>query len=286
MQPLRLVVCVKQVPATRVVPLDPRTHAMVRDGVPMVINPDDELAMEAALRLREAAGASVTAVSMGPLQAEAVLAHCLRMGADQGVLLTDPAMAGSDTLATSRILAAAIKRLGFDVVLCGRRATDAETGQVGPGIAELLGVPVITHVIRLEAQDSDLKIHRETDDAVQILTCSPPMVVSVSRQPDLPRPPSGSLRSERLYRWSLKELDIAAEQVGLIGSPTRVIKAAPGLAQDLAQADYPADASVAERLEFVLSGGIRPKADRVLVRGHAGDTARHVVELLEREGLL
>lgn len=286
MHSLRLVVCVKQVPATKAVRLDPQTHALVREGVPTLINPPDEFAMETALRLREAVGGTVTALSMGPAQAEEAVAHCLRMGADEGVLLTDARMAGSDTLATSRLLAAAIRTLGFDVVLCGRQAADAETAQVGPGVAELLGAPVLTHVVSVQPGDHAFRIERESDEGIEVYQCAPPLVLTVTKQRELPRTANLPLPAEKIQRWSLDELGVPAEQVGLTGSPTRVIRVAPGLAQDLPQADYPTDAPLAERLEFVLSGGIRPKPGRVLLRDEGEATARCVVEYLDGEGLL
>ena len=148
---MKIVVCVKQVPDTTEVKLDPKTNTLIRDGVPSIINPDDKAGIEAALQLREKLndGSTVTIVSMGPPQADVALREALAMGADEAYLLSDRQFGGSDTYATSTIVAAGVKKVGFDVVITGRQAIDGDTAQVGPQIAEHLGIPQVLSLIHI-----------------------------------------------------------------------------------------------------------------------------------------
>ena len=148
---MKIVVCIKQVPDTNEVKLDPVTNTLIRDGVPSIINPDDKAGVEAALRLKELAGGTVTILSMGPAQAEEAIREALAMGADEGILLSDRAFGGADTWATSSTLAAALKKLEYDVIITGRQAIDGDTAQVGPQIAEHLGIPQISYVKNRES---------------------------------------------------------------------------------------------------------------------------------------
>ena len=143
---MKIVVCLKQVPDTTVVKINPVTGTLIRDGVPSIINPEDKNALEAALVLKENEGVKVTVVSMGPPQAKAALREALCMGADEAILLSSRAFGGADTLATSKTIAAAIKKLDYDVIFTGRQAIDGDTAQVGPEIAEHLGIPQATNV--------------------------------------------------------------------------------------------------------------------------------------------
>jgi len=188
---VNIVVCIKQVPETTEVRVDPETKALIRDGVKSVINPFDENAIEAALQLREAHGGTVTALTMGPPQAEESLRQALAMGADEAVLLTDPASRGSDTLATSYTLAQMVRKLGdFDLILCGKQAIDGDTGQVGPGLAERLGIPQITFAIELEVSGDKLSARRVLDDFFELVEVKLPAVVTVVKQINEPRHPS------------------------------------------------------------------------------------------------
>ena len=147
---MKIIVCIKQVPNTTEIKIDPVKNTLIRDGVPSIINPDDKTAIEVALQLKEKHGAEVVVLTMGPMQAEKALREALAMGADEAYLLSDRAFAGSDTLATSTIIAAAVKKLGADLVLCGRQAIDGDTAQVGPQIAEHLGIPQITYAAAVD----------------------------------------------------------------------------------------------------------------------------------------
>ena len=147
---MKIVVCVKQVPDTTEVRLDPVTNTLIRDGVPSIINPDDKAGIEAALRIKEEVGGTVTIVSMGPPQADVALREALAMGADDAILISDRAFGGADTWATSSTIAAALKKLDYDLIITGRQAIDGDTAQVGPQIAEHLGIPQISYVDWIE----------------------------------------------------------------------------------------------------------------------------------------
>ena len=229
---MNTVVCIKQVPETTEVRVDPTTKALVREGVKSVINPFDENAIEAALQLREAHGGKVAVICMGPPQAEESLREALAMGADEAILLTDPASRGSDTLATSYTLARMVRKVGdFDLVLCGKQAIDGDTGQVGPGLAERLGVPQVTFAIELEVADGALRARRVLDDFFEVIEVKLPAVVTVVKQINEPRHPSmrNVLRAKRaeIAKWSLADLDADSTQTGFEGSPTQVVEVWP-----------------------------------------------------------
>jgi electron transfer flavoprotein beta subunit len=229
---VNIVVCIKQVPETTEVRVDPQTKALVREGVASIVNPVDENAIEAALQLREAHGGKVTVITMGPPQAEEALRHTLAMGADEAILLTDPASRGSDTLATSYTLAQMVRKLGeVDLVLCGKQAIDGDTGQVGPGLAERLGVPQVTFAIQLEVKDGKLRARRVLDDFFEVMEVMLPAVVTVVKQINDPRRPSmrNVLKAKRaeITRWTLSDLDADPTQTGFDGSPTQVIEVWP-----------------------------------------------------------
>jgi len=229
---VNIVVCIKQVPETTEVRVDPETKALIRDGVKSVINPFDENAIEAALQLREAHGGKVIVVTMGPPQAEESLRQALAMGADEAVLLTDPASRGSDPLATSYTLAQMVRKLAdFDLILCGKQAIDGDTGQVGPGLAERLGIPQITFAIELEISGGKLSARRVLDDFFELVEVKLPAVVTVVKQINEPRHPSmrNVLKARRaeIAKWSLQDLQADPTQTGFDGSPTQVIEVWP-----------------------------------------------------------
>ena len=227
---MRIIVPIKQVPETSAVRMDEATGTMIREGVEAIVNPLDLYAIEAALRLREGHGGQVTAVSMGPPKAASALREAIAMGADDAVLLTDKAFAGSDTWATSCVLAAAIRRLGVpDMVLCGERATDGDTGQVGPGIAAWLDLPVATYVGRIERIDGGVcRVHRLVEEGYEVLDVQLPAVLTVVKEVAAPRLPTlrGKQRARRqeVPAWGKGDLDVEESKLGLTGSPTRVVR--------------------------------------------------------------
>ena len=227
---MRIVVPIKQVPETSAVKMDEATGTMIREGVEAIVNPLDLYAIELAIRLREAHGGRTVAVSMGPPKAEWALREAIAMGIDEAVLVSDKAFAGSDTWATSYVLAAAIRKLGgFDLVICGERATDGDTGQVGPGIASWLDVPVVTYVSRLdEVAGRTCRVHRLVEDGYEVLEADLPAVLTVVKEAADPRLPTlrGKLKARvvEIPVWGPGDLDVQADKLGLNGSPTRVVR--------------------------------------------------------------
>ena len=227
---MRIVVPIKQVPETRNVRMDEATGTVIRDGVASIVNPLDLYAIESAIQLREEHGGEVVCVSMGPAKAEVALREAISMGADRGVLLSDKSFAGSDTWATSYVLSEAIKRIGeYSVVICGERATDGDTGQVGPGIGAFLDLPVISYVSRIEdVSRSECRVRRLVEDGYEVLSSSLPVVLTVVKEVSEPRLPTlrGKQRARKaeLAVWCVEELNIDLGKVGLAGSPTRVVK--------------------------------------------------------------
>ncbi len=227
---MNVVVCLKQVPDTSEVRIDPETHTLRREGVASILNPFDRHALEAALQLRAGHGGRVTALSMGPPQAKAVLREALASGADAAILLSDRAFAGGDTWATGIVLAAAIRRLGVvDVILCGKQAIDGDTAQVGPGVAAQLDLPQAVCVRRIVSVDAAaLVVERVLDAGVERLRVELPCVLTVLREINEPRLPTlpGVLaaRVAVVPVWTAADLAIDPACVGLKGSPTRVAR--------------------------------------------------------------
>ncbi len=228
----RIIVCIKQTPDTRSVKMDEATGTVIREGVPAIVNPLDLYAIEAGLNLRERCGGEITAVSMGPERAIEAIREAMAMGVDKGVLLCDKAFAGSDTWATSYALAGAIKYLGgADIILCGERATDGDTGQVGPGIAAWLDWPVAAYVSNIEnVEAKTCRVRRCVETGYETLTAELPVVLTVVKEISNPRLPT--LRGKQRARQAnipiltAEELKLDTSKLGLQGSPTRVVKIA------------------------------------------------------------
>jgi len=227
---LQIVVCIKQVPDTTEVKIDPVKNTLIRDGVPSIVNPFDEYAVEAAVRIKEQFGAKVTVLSMGPPQAESALRKCLAMGADEAVLVSDRAVAGADTLATSYTLAKAIEKIGKpDIIFCGKMAIDGDTAQVGPGIAEHLGLPQATYVQKIrEVSTHRLLVERVSDSGYELVSIPLPCVLTVDKAIGEPRYPSvkGSINASRakITVWTAADIDAPPEKTGLNGSCTQVMR--------------------------------------------------------------
>jgi electron transfer flavoprotein beta subunit len=227
---MKVVVCIKQVPDTTDVRIDPETKTLVREGVESIINPFDCYALEEGVRLKERFGGTVIALTMGPPQAEAALREAISLGADEAVLLSDRAFAGSDTLATSYALAGAIRKIGdVDIVIAGKQAIDGDTAQVGPGIAVHLGLPQITYVRKIEAiEDTTIKAERMTEEGYDVIAAQLPVLLTVVKEINEPRIASlkGKMKAKKAEVPVLSAADIEAHQsrVGLEGSPTQVIE--------------------------------------------------------------
>jgi electron transfer flavoprotein beta subunit len=227
---MNIVVCVKQVPDTTEVKLDPVKGTLIRDGVPSIINPDDKAALEAALCIREQAGGKVTVVSMGPPQADVALREALAMGADEAILVTDRAFGGADTWATSYTIASAIKKLDYDLIIAGRQAIDGDTAQVGPQIAQHLGLPQVSYVENIETvNERSIVLRRQFEDRYHIVEAQLPCLITVLSELNKPRYMSVSgvfdaYREKKVARITLADLEdvIDKSNIGLGGSPTRV----------------------------------------------------------------
>ena len=223
---MKIIVCIKQVPNTTEIKIDPVTNTLKRDGVPSIINPDDKSAIEAALCLKETNGATVTVISMGPPQAEKALREALAMGADEAFLITDRAFGGSDTLATSTIIAGAIEKLGADLVLCGRQAIDGDTAQVGPQIAEHLGLPQITYAADISCEGNTVRVKRQFEDRYQILEADMPCLVTVLSSMGKPRYMNVwdivAQDEKEVGKITFADLTLDPARIGLTGSPTKV----------------------------------------------------------------
>ncbi len=226
---MNIVVCIKQVPDTTEVRLDPKTGTLIREGVPSIINPDDKAGLEAALRLKDEMGAHVTVVSMGPPQADLALREALAMGADEAILVTDRAFGGADTWATSSTLAAALNNLKYDLIITGRQAIDGDTAQVGPQIAEHLGLPNISYAENIKIEKDHIIVKRQYEDRYHLLKAKLPVLITALSELNEPRymSPGGifdAFREKKVTVWTLKDLTVDMNNIGLKGSPTKVKK--------------------------------------------------------------
>jgi len=231
---MRFVVCIKQVPDAANVKFDPEKGTIIREGVESIINPFDLNAIEAAVQLKEQVGGEVICITMGPPQAESALRDALALGVDSAVLLSDRAFAGADTLATTRTLAAGIKKLGgADIVFCGKQAIDGDTAQVGPGLAVRLELNYTTCVseLSLDKDQEILKVKRAWEEGYDILELRLPALITVLTCINTPRVPSlkGKLKAKKakIPVWGAKDLGLDASEVGLAGSPTQVVTCVP-----------------------------------------------------------
>ncbi len=227
---MKIIVCIKQVPDTTEVKIDPKTNTLIREGVPSIVNPFDLFAIEEAIRIKEKLSGHITLVTMGPPQAEAALKEGIAMGADDGILITDRAFAGADTLATSYTIALAIKKIDkFDLIFCGKQAIDGDTAQVGPGIAEWLDLPQITFVRKIrEIHDRKIMVETIIEDGYEVIEAPLPCLVTVVKEINEPRIPSlrGRLKAKQtpVTIWQKGDFPIDERNIGLDGSPTWVIK--------------------------------------------------------------
>jgi electron transfer flavoprotein alpha/beta subunit len=257
------IVCIKQVPDTTEVKIDPERGTLIREGVPSIVNPFDTYAVEEALLLKEKFGGKVTVICMGPPQALEALKEAVAMGCDDAILISDRAFAGSDTWATAYTLAQTIRRIGtFDIILCGKQAIDGDTGQVGPGIARQLGINQLTYVFKIQSMDVDagtVQVERLLEEGREIVASKLPALLTVVKDINQPRYPSfkGIRRASRMEIpvWKAGDLEGADPSLfGLDGSPTRVVKVfsppARGGQVDIVKGESPQDiaSALADRL--------------------------------------
>lgn len=229
-----IIVCIKQVPDTTNVRIDPETNTLVRAGVACIINPFDMYAVEEGIRLKEKFGGKVTVITMGPPQAEDALREAISLGADEAILVSDRAFAGSDTWATSYTLSRAMHKIGdYDLIICGKQAIDGDTAQVGPGISAHLEIPQITYVKKIEemnlsAENRFIKAERMTEEGYEVIESPLPCLITVVKEINEPRLPSlkGKMRAKKaeIIKWQAKDLDVDPDLIGLTGSPTKVVR--------------------------------------------------------------
>lgn len=232
---MKIVVCAKQVPDTNEVKLDPKTGTLIRDGVPSIMNPDDKTGLEAALELKDKdkEDTEVIVLTMGLPMADEILREALAMGADEGILLTDRRLGGADTWATSSALAAAIEAIGdVDLIITGRQAIDGDTAQVGPQIAEHLGIPNISYAEDIKVEGDDVIVKRQFEDRYHIVKAKMPALVTALGEMNTPRymTPGGVLNAYRngnIRTMSRDDIEVDDSNIGLKGSPTKVFKSFP-----------------------------------------------------------
>jgi len=231
---MKIAICIKQVPDTSEVRLDPQTHTLIREGIPSIINPDDKAGLEAALRIKDKdPSVTVTVVCMGPPQADVALREALAMGCDKAILLSAREFGGSDTYATATIIAAELKRGGYDLIITGRQAIDGDTAQVGPQIAERMGVPQVSYVQEIEMKAKSVVVKRQYEDCMHVIEAPLPCLLTVLSEIDKPRymTVGGIVKAyaaeiPTVGFADLKDL-LNPEWIGLKGSPTSVVKSLP-----------------------------------------------------------
>jgi electron transfer flavoprotein beta subunit len=283
---MKVVVCVARVVDTsEALPVKSGKAALEEEGLRHVLNLADEYALEEGLRLKDRLpDSSVTAISMGPPESESVLRRCLAMGADQALLLWDEAFRGSDTLATARILAAAIRQVGADVVLCGKRASDGDTGQVGAQLAELLELPAVTSVLQLEVRDGEALVHRRLERGRrEVLRCPLPALFAVEEGINYPRYRKLRLLLRSLVaeipRRGLADLGLEADEVGEVGSCAQVVGVSPP--KPITKGLFIPDSSLSpeERWEQIVSGGMEERQGDV-IQGPPDSVAERLLQFL------
>lgn len=227
---MKIVVCIKQVPETTEVKIDPETNRIIREGVKGIINPFDTYAIEETVRLKERLNAETVAISMGPPQAESALRETISMGIDEAILISDKQFIGSDTLATSYVLNCAIKKIKeFDLIICGMETFDGSTGQVGPELAENLDIPCISYVSKIVNMDNgEIECKRLMEDHYETVKSSLPVLITVIKEINEPRIPSlrGLLKAKKaeIKMWNSSDLNGDEGKFGHDGSPTTVIE--------------------------------------------------------------
>jgi electron transfer flavoprotein beta subunit len=270
---MEMIVCVKQVPNTTEIQMDPRTKTLIREGVASIVNPFDLVALEEALRIKREVGGRITVLSMGPPQAISALKECLARGADRAILLSDQIFAGSDTLATSYTISLAIRtsKLPYDIIFCGLQAIDGDTGQVGPGLAEFLNLPVLPNAVevRVDEEARSVTIHRKIEEGIEVLRAKLPVLIIADR--DLAKP--GNLRDDHLKRieedaveiYDFNKLGGTSSDYGLEGSATEVIWI--GSPKPIGYLKIDPDLPYQERIRLTLTAGLESKSSKQIVEG-------------------
>ncbi len=274
-----IIVCVKQVPNTTNIKLDPIHHTLVREGIPSVLNPFDAVAVQAALECKRRWGAKVGVLTMGPPQADDILQACLGWGCDEAFLLTDRRLAGSDTLATARALHAAIVATGYKTVFCGQETADSSTGHIGSSLAEMFGVPQVTYAIHVSSMNGGTaRVEVEQEKAHQVIEVRLPAVISFSKAARASAFEADK-RHGKVRRLGLEDIGLEPNRVGLDGSPTAVVS----IDVDVDSLNYlvvDERLPAYERIGAVLQGGITENANRVIYRSLTDEACQALLSLL------
>jgi electron transfer flavoprotein beta subunit len=275
-----IIVCVKQVPNTTEIKLDPINHTLIREGVASILNPFDEIALEAALDCKSRYGLKVGVLTMGPPQAEEILRQCLSWGADEAFLLTDRRLAGSDTLATARALHSAIRSIGYRIVFCGQETIDSSTGHLGPSLAEMFHVPQAVYVTRIiELQGSSIQVEVERDKSLEILELRLPAVISFAKANRKARFASTNRKGGEISRLKLEDIGLDEESVGLKGSPTAVVDIDINT-DSLNYLVIDNSLSAIDRINAILGGGIEENEHRLIFKSFTKEAGDSVLALL------
>jgi electron transfer flavoprotein beta subunit len=274
-----IIVCVKQVPNTSNIRLDPVHHTLVREGVPSILNPFDGIVIETALACKSRFGMKVGILTMGPPQAEEMLQPWLGRGVDDAFLLTDQRLAGSDTLATARALHAAILTTGYATVFCGQETADSSTGHIGPSIAEMFHVPHVTSVTKVLGYSEDaIEVETTLERSTQTVEVRLPAVISFAKA-EQPERKDGAKRGGKVKRLGLADIGLAEDRVGLEGSPTTVVD----IDTDMESLNYlvvDGSLSAYERIGAVLGGGIRANENRRVFKSLSEEAYQALLALL------
>jgi electron transfer flavoprotein beta subunit len=264
-----IIVCVKQVPNTSNVSLDPKHHTLIREGIDNILNPHDEIAIHTALECKKKYGFRTAVVTMGPPQAKSILVDCLRMGVDEAYLLTDGGLAGSDTLATSRALSALIKKIGYVNIFCGQESIDSSTGHIGPSLAELLGLPQIIYAEKiLQVKDNKIRVRVESIEGYKLIEAQLPVLISFNKSPKKIIFKHDEIDETKIKQFSLGDLPLDKKLLGVAGSPTWVTD----ISIDESVLNFlrvDSRLSAEERIRLILTGGIEENKERVILRGHS-----------------
>ena len=261
---MNTIVCIKQVPDTNEVKINPKTGTLIREGVPTIMNHDDKHALIEAVKLKNKHNGKVTVISMGPPQAEEALREALALGADEAILLCDRAFAGSDTWATANVLGAAIKKIGnYDLLLFGRQAIDGDTAQVGPQTAEFLQIPQITYAQKIELEGKKVKVERQMEEGYEVIESSLPCLITCLTELNETEYPSlkgirDAYRNKKIIVWGAKDINADEKKIGLLSSPTRVKKSFTPPAKGQGQ----------------------------ILKGNAREVAKKVVEILKQKEIV
>jgi electron transfer flavoprotein beta subunit len=275
-----ILVCVKQVPNTTNIKLDPIDHTLIREGISNILNPLDEYAIEAALDCKKKYGIRVAIVSMGPKQAKEILHYCMARGADEAFLLTDKKLAGSDTLATARALSALIRKTNYRNVFCGQESIDSSTGHIGSSIAELLDLPQVNYISDIiKFFDNKLRLKTQFEYGFRIIEVKLPAVLSFIRSEKKISKSSLDSGKKSIKIFSLNNIGLSENVIGIKGSPTWVININKN---EYALNYFKVNSSLSarERIKAIISGGIKEKKDRLILNNSSDETIKKVVNII------